>query len=257
LLDKKQSHDALERRIAEIATKFDDAKKRLKMAKAEASKVAPIKDSEGNPTELWGKLQELEYEELEDAEAALEEAQQKIESIHNDPNAIKQYNEVCEEVELVQGQLEEMEGNKSALGHQIQQVKDSWLSSITNCIIQLNASFVKYMAEVQCTGEIRLKKGGESGDEDCDYKKWGIEIRVSFREGVKAQVLSAQVQSGGERAVSTIMYLMALQEMMVCPFRAVDEINQVSKIACTSFQTMCPAVWLRAPLLILFVSGFG
>ena len=34
-------------------------------------------------------------------------------------------------------------------------------------------------------------------------------------------------RSGGERAVSTIMYLMALQELMVAPFRAVDEINQV------------------------------
>jgi len=39
-------------------------------------------------------------------------------------------------------------------------------------------------------------------------------------------VLSAQRQSGGERSVSTIMYLMALQDMMVSPFRCVDEINQ-------------------------------
>lgn len=49
---------------------------------------------------------------------------------------------------------------------------------------------------------------------------------MSFRENAKPQVLSARVQSGGERSVSTIMYLMALQEMMVSPFRCVDEINQ-------------------------------
>lgn len=37
--------------------------------------------------------------------------------------------------------------------------------------------------------------GGDNGSNaDCDYKKWGIEIRVSFRAGVQAQVLSAQVQ---------------------------------------------------------------
>lgn len=59
-----------------------------------------------------------------------------------------------------------------------------------------------------------------------NFKDWGIEIRVSFREGHKLQVLSARVQSGGERSVSTIMYLMALQGMMVSPFRCVDEINQ-------------------------------
>lgn len=78
------------------------------------------------------------------------------------------------------------------------------------------------------TGEVALTKG-ESADNDDKYgnfKDWGIEIRVSFREGVRPSVLSARVQSGGERSVSTIMYLMALQEMMVCPFRCVDEINQ-------------------------------
>lgn len=33
-------------------------------------------------------------------------------------------------------------------------------------------------------------------------------------------------QSGGERAVSTIFYLMALQDLARSPFRVVDEINQ-------------------------------
>jgi hypothetical protein len=77
-------------------------------------------------------------------------------------------------------------------------------------------------------GEIRLAKGSQSDDAQGygSFKEWGVEIRVSFRENVKPQVLCARVQSGGERSVSTIMYLMALQGMMVAPFRCVDEINQ-------------------------------
>lgn len=70
---------------------------------------------------------------------------------------------------------------------------------------------------------------GRRGDDDSNagnFKDWGIQIRVKFREGSKLQALSARVQSGGERSVSTIMYLMALQELMVSPFRCVDEINQ-------------------------------
>ena len=59
-----------------------------------------------------------------------------------------------------------------------------------------------------------------------NFKEWGVEIRVKFREKSELQVLSAQVHSGGERSVSTIMYLMAMQNMMVSPFRCVDEINQ-------------------------------
>ncbi|KAI7562005.1 hypothetical protein KC319_g10334, partial [Hortaea werneckii] len=39
-------------------------------------------------------------------------------------------------------------------------------------------------------------------------------------------ILDSHRQSGGERAVSTIFYLMALQSLARSPFRVVDEINQ-------------------------------
>ena len=38
--------------------------------------------------------------------------------------------------------------------------------------------------------------------------------------------LDSQRQSGGERAVSTVFYLMSLQSLTRSPFRVVDEINQ-------------------------------
>ena len=50
---------------------------------------------------------------------------------------------------------------------------------------------------------------------------------MKFRSEELLQVLNAQRQSGGERSVSTMMYLMALQDITSCPFRVVDEINQV------------------------------
>lgn len=46
------------------------------------------------------------------------------------------------------------------------------------------------------------------------YKKWGLQIRVRFRtadDSVGVQTLNAQSHSGGERSVSTILFLMALQ----------------------------------------------
>lgn len=46
------------------------------------------------------------------------------------------------------------------------------------------------------------------------------------RESGQLQVLSAHHQSGGERSVSTILYLVSLQDLTNCPFRVVDEINQ-------------------------------
>lgn len=45
-------------------------------------------------------------------------------------------------------------------------------------------------------------------------------------ENETLSVLDSQRQSGGERAVSTAFYLMALQDLARSPFRVVDEINQ-------------------------------
>ena len=53
-----------------------------------------------------------------------------------------------------------------------------------------------------------------------------IFLQVRFRQGQDLQDLSKGTQSGGEKSVSTAVYMMALQEMTQVPFRCVDEINQ-------------------------------
>lgn len=49
---------------------------------------------------------------------------------------------------------------------------------------------------------------------------------MTHRENETLQKLDQHRQSGGERAVSTVFYLMSLQKMAQAPFRVVDEINQ-------------------------------
>lgn len=60
-----------------------------------------------------------------------------------------------------------------------------------------------------------------------NYEKYGVKIKVKFRAKDSLHVLTQYHQSGGEKSVSTILYLMSLQELTRCPFRVVDEINQV------------------------------
>ncbi len=70
-----------------------------------------------------------------------------------------------------------------------------------------------------------------------EYDKYGIRIRVKFHSSTQLHELTAYHQSGGERSVSTMLYLMALQELNRCPFRVVDEINQVVlSLAHTAFE---------------------
>lgn len=44
--------------------------------------------------------------------------------------------------------------------------------------------------------------------------------------GFTVQELSGTLHSGGERALSTMLYMLAMQDLTPCPFRIVDEINQ-------------------------------
>ena len=46
--------------------------------------------------------------------------------------------------------------------------------------------------------------------------------------------LDKNVQSGGERSVATMLYLIAMQNLTECPFRLVDEINQVRTVSGSS-----------------------
>lgn len=60
-----------------------------------------------------------------------------------------------------------------------------------------------------------------------DFDKYGLKIRVKFRDVDQLQELTRTHQSGGERAVTTAVYMISLQELSTVPFRCVDEINQV------------------------------
>jgi structural maintenance of chromosomes protein 5 len=97
---------------------------------------------------------------------------------------------------------------------------EKWESSVGEIARRLHSYFSKYMSELQYRGAVELVKQGS-------LKDYEMQMYVSFRDNVDVHKLSGQRHSGGERAVSTIMYLMALQELTTAPFRVVDEINQV------------------------------
>lgn len=97
--------------------------------------------------------------------------------------------------------------------------KEIWLKAVQTIQEKISRLFKQYMEELNFAGQVELVKEGTI----MDYK---MQIQVSFRENSLISNLDASKHSGGERAVSTVMYLMALQELTSAPFRVVDEINQ-------------------------------
>ncbi|ORY85894.1 P-loop containing nucleoside triphosphate hydrolase protein [Neocallimastix californiae] len=101
----------------------------------------------------------------------------------------------------------------------IKQNEKSFIPKIKDIINKLNEKFSESFEKIGCVGEIKL-------DEKSEYKNWGLNIYVKFRDTDNLQLLTGTRQSGGERSVSTILFLMSLQSFSGSPFRVVDEINQ-------------------------------
>jgi len=225
--EAQNAYDEAMRAYQSVNQQYKQAKARLTDLKKEAEAIAPITDDEGNDLPLKGELEDLPVETLDEAEDALDEAIRKADEIVADPNVIRQYELRQKEMEQLQMQLDNLTNSREKQVDALKQKVAPWEQKLLTQVAKVDALFSVYMRELGCTGEVRLTKGNpDEGEQFASFRDWGVEIRVSFREGVKPQVLSARVQSGGERSVSTIMYLMAMQGMMVSPFRCVDEINQ-------------------------------
>ena len=65
-----------------------------------------------------------------------------------------------------------------------------------------------------------------------DFKSYGIEIRVKFRAEEPMQALTAHHQSGGERSVATMLYLMALQALTKVRYMSMGCNLQYSNFVC-------------------------
>jgi chromosome segregation ATPase len=91
----------------------------------------------------------------------------------------------------------------------------SWRNVIQNLLDRVNVEYQKIMAQTRATGEVRIAN-------TQDIEAAGLEILVGFKGG-KPVPLDAYTQSGGERTTATMSFLLALQQHVRSPFRAVDE----------------------------------
>ncbi|KAF4025416.1 hypothetical protein G4228_017530 [Cervus hanglu yarkandensis] len=137
------------------------------------------------------------------------------------PTVVVEYTKREEEIEQLTEELKIKKVELDKYRENISQVKERWLNPLKELVEKINEKFSYFFSSMQCAGEVDLHTENEE-----DYDKYGIRIRVKFRSSTQLHELTPHHQSGGERSVSTMLYLMALQELNRCPFRVVDEINQ-------------------------------
>jgi chromosome segregation ATPase len=189
-------------------------------------------------------IEELE-EALKDAKAQLDAAVKKAEETGPRIAVVKSFGEILDEIRVTDGHLaalasvsEDVERmyesysqlylelkEKALLAAEnrekaLEEVKvrmQAWRTVIQNLLDRVNLDYQKILANVQAVGEVRLIN-------EHDIEAAGLEILVGFK-GSKPVPLNAYTQSGGERTTATMSFLLALQQHVRSPFRAVDEFD--------------------------------
>lgn len=204
---------------AECAQKVREKKELTRQLQKEASDFAPINE------EIHSILQDQTIPtDIEDIETHIEECTTKLQlSRSKNPNALLEYKNRLAEIEAKRKEVVNTKAYLEQLVKEIETKKNTWLPRLHQHIQQLNAKFSEFLRLMGNSGEISLN-AEEVGEEA--YDKYALNVKVAFRNSQSLENLNAKMQSGGERSVSTMLFLIAMQDVTQSPFRLVDEINQ-------------------------------
>ncbi|XP_051971973.1 structural maintenance of chromosomes protein 5 [Xyrauchen texanus] len=223
--DCRDSSTELKR--AEIAyTKLDQTKTNLlaqcKTLMRRASEICNMTPGETMvPEELHVAFSQLPGT-LDEIDVMLNEEKARAECFTGLSDAVvEEYNRREQEIKNMEKELDDKTNALNTYRQNIAEAKERWLNPLKQLVDEINERFSDFFRSMQCAGEVDLHSENEE-----EYDKYGIRIRVKFRSSTQLHELTPHHQSGGERSVSTMLYLMALQKLNRCPFRVVDEINQ-------------------------------
>jgi len=138
--------------------------------------------------------------------AALADVSEDIERMYESYS--KLYLELKQKAQLV------AENREKALA-EVKTRMEAWHIVLQNLLDHVNVQYQTILTNAQAEGEVRLLN-------EHDIEAAGLQIYVGFK-GAKPVPLDAYTQSGGERSTATMTFLLALQQHVRSPFRAVDE----------------------------------
>ncbi|XP_068658656.1 structural maintenance of chromosomes protein 5 [Aristolochia californica] len=247
---KQQEKAALQASLQFENCKKESGKRRQELAalKSEAESIAKI------TPELEQAFLQMPTT-IEELEAAIQDNISQANSILLlNHNILEEYGNRQRKITSMTKKLEADEIELNRCLADVENLKENWLQTLRNLVSCINETFGRIFKEMAVAGEVSLDEHG------VDFDKYGILIKVKFRQTGQLQVLSAHHQSGGERSVSTILYLVSLQDLTNCPFRVVDEINQgmdpinerkmFQQLARAACQPKTPQCFLLTPKLL-------
>jgi len=234
---------ALEAQLSEIG---DDMRKAMESAEGLNGKILEKRISlailEYRKKEAEAEIREIEKN-LKSLKSRVAEATERAEERGPRIATLRSPDEILDEIRIVDGRIAAMadipgdvermfesysklylelqekarvaEENREKALAEIERRMIAWRNLMRDLLLSVSLQYQKILSQAAGTGYIRLIN-------DHDIEAAGIEIYVGFR-GSKPVPLNIYSQSGGERSTAVMAFLLALQQHIQSPFRAIDE----------------------------------
>ncbi|HEV8359478.1 MAG TPA: hypothetical protein VGR28_03380, partial [Candidatus Thermoplasmatota archaeon] len=136
---------------------------------------------------------------------------------HLSDEVVKVYEQHQRSFEGIREKSDVLARNKEALRTDLDARIGRWREVLAEELASISDDYQGLLKVAGATGRARLVNA-------ADIERAGLEIEAGFK-GQEPIALETFAQSGGERSVALMAFLLALQQRIASPFRAVDEFD--------------------------------
>ncbi|KAH9410730.1 putative RecF/RecN/SMC protein [Ordospora pajunii] len=216
LLECKMSIDKVLMDIeSEVLDKKKECREIKKLIDEKKNVLSSIKKTEEYElilAELPNSIQELDEE--------ISKEMVRLKFYNADERASNELEASMRDLGQIDRKILESRDNLKCIEENISKIKSEVIDRISELADEIDKPFADLFKMAGGEGKIKFVS------DDLEVCKWKLNIMVRFNAGDSLEVLSSHRQSGGERSVSIILFLLAMQSHSASPFRLVDEINQ-------------------------------
>jgi structural maintenance of chromosomes protein 5 len=120
-----------------------------------------------------------------------------------DEEILVKYEERVHLIDKYKRELVQVEADFESKNSSLDRKASDWRTKIRAVCQRINNKFGEYMKKMGAKGEVVL-------EEHADFAQWHVVIKVAFRDSNKLQQLVRTRQSGGEKTVSTMLYVVVV-----------------------------------------------
>ena len=193
----------VERKISSLKTELRKARRELDELTGAAKQVGARVETRRKPSEILDEIKVVNAQLASLADVS--------------PDVEKMYMKYKELLEELSAKAEIAGENRKRALEELELRKVKWRKALSDLTHAVGKTYKEILGGLNATGDVRVVN-----PEDIDEA--GLELHVGFM-GSEPRVLDAYTQSGGERTSSIMCFLLALQQHIKSPIRAVDEFD--------------------------------